>query len=465
MNLNIQKAKIFVEERLAIVQYAGMWSEVKTRYGTSLVYNNERWPDTKVVRRDFKVSFNTKSITIAEEFAGKWKVLHEINEKQCADWLHVKDILTNFTPALSPDETNRADRRFSEAVRGLTGSQGSDVAVTVSAGAAKAPSGIVQRVAAPKRGKKFNPKDAPVELKETVIESAGTAVVEGQEIPVVKFTENELLESGDMSFTPPSYEQSVARSKRENPHKVTMEKMLIESGLAFEKTPTKHGVAYSFEGITITFSGTMLKVSALVEWLQGKDDKPVPFYATWVSGKYEHDQCGVIADVLAICKEVARLRTMACFNIPEIAFSHSECNFITDRKELPHYRSSTHYISINYRVEGFNHDKDDMQQVRSIRYSRNDLITQEGQKLPKNVNMSEKQLTASVTCHKLNDIWNSRYWNPKTPTKRMSIECEEVSYTTNRDLLNSFGLKIGAETREKEYHTVNVPLDRVPVKS
>lgn len=464
MNLNIQKAKIFVEEHLAIVQYAGMWDTVKTRYGVSLVYTNERWPNTTIVRREFKVSFNGKSITIAEKFKGVWTLLHELDEKACADWHRVIDVLINFTPALSADEVNRADRRFQEAVRGLTGSTSGDVAVIVSAGADKAPAAPQTPVAppSPKGRSKFlaGKKSAPVERKEIVIESAGTAVVEGKELPVVKISENELLESGDMNFSPASYEQSVGRTKRESPHKIAMLKLVEESGLSFVVEPSKHGMQYAFENILITFSGTMLKVVALTEWNEGKNGRQYPTFSTWISGKYEHDQIALMVSVLAIAKECARLRAMACFSMPEVSFGHSETNFITDAHEPAHYRTRVHYISIYYRVDGFNHDKFDMVQVKSLRYSRDEILATDGKH---KMLHTEKTLTAAVSYSRANENWGDRYYSAKAPTKRMSIECEEVSYTTNRELLVSLGMKVSEERREKEYYIVNVPMDRVPV--
>lgn len=479
MNLNIQKAKIFVEERLSIFQYAGMWHTEKTRYGISLLYNNERWAnDTTVTLREFKVSFNSKSITIAEMFEGKWKQLHEIDAKACNDFNHIKNILENFTPVLTSSEAERAARRAGEAYRALTGSHSSDVAVTVSAGAATAPTAPQTPVAPPiPKGRK---KSAPVKQKEAVetgykgfgslvadkpkeivIESAGTAVVEGKELPVVKISENELLESGDMKFSPTSYEQSVGRIKRESPHKLAMLKLVEESGLTYSKEPSKHGTSYLFEGISITFSGTMLKVAALTEWNEDKNERPYPIFSTWVSGKYEHDQIDQVKTVLAIAKETARLRAMACFNMPEVSFGHSETNFVTDIKEPHHYRTRCTYISIYYRVDGFNHDGFDMVRVKSIRYTRDEIL--EG--ISGKGGHSEKALTAAVSYSRVSDGWNDRYYCAKAPTKRMSILCEEVSYTTNRDLLVSFGLKISAERREKEFYVVNVPLDQVPVKA
>lgn len=463
MKLNIQKAKIFVEERLAIIQYAGQWSEVKTRYGVSLVYTNDRWPDTTIIKREFKMSFNGKSITIAEKFKGVWTLLHELNEKACADWHHVKDVLTNFTPALSADEVNRADRRFQEAVRGLTGSTSGDVAVTVSAGADKAPAAPQTPVAppSPKGRSKFlaGKKNAPVERKEIVIESAGTAVIEGKELPVVKISENELLETGDMKFSPANHEQSVGRTKRESPHKITMLKMVEESGIPYEVVPSKHGTSYLFEGISITFSGTMLKVAALTEWNEDKNERPFPVFTTWISGKYEHDQIDLMKSVLGIAKEAARLREMDCFNMSEVSFGHSETNFVT--ATIMHYRQRVNYISIYYRVDGYNHDGHEMVRVKSIRYTRDEVLEGVSDK----GGNSEKSLTASVTYSRANDSWGERYYKASAPTKRMSIKCEEVSYTTNRDLLVSFGLKISNERRDVEFYVVNVPLDQVPVKA
>lgn len=471
MNLNIQKAKIFVEERLAIVQYAGMWSEVKTRYGTSLVYTNDRWADQGILQRNFKVSFNGKSITVAEKFEGVWKLLIELNEKACNDFSHVKDVLVNFTPPLSNSEIERAARRAGEAYRALEGSTGGDVAVTVSAGAAKAPEAASEPVKAPRtpmhRGKpkgRLPKPDAskrgnPVVQKEIVIESAGTAVVEGAELPVVKISENELLESGDMKFSPANHEQSVGRAKRESPHKVAMIKLVTESGIPFVAEPSKNGMAYSFENITITFSGTMLKVSVMTDCGEKTQTFQKPEYATWISGKYDQAQIEQIVTVLAIAKECARLRAMACFSMPEISFTHSESNFITDAHEPVHYRTRVTYITINYRVDGFNHDGYEHTRVKSIRYTRDEIMATDGKH---KMLQTEKTLTASVSYSKSNASWGDRYYNAKAPTKRMSIECEEVSYVTNRDLLVSFGLKISNERRDKEYYTVNVPLDRVP---
>lgn len=473
MHLNIQKAKIFVEERLAIVQYAGMWSEVKTRYGTSLVYTNDRWADQGIVRREFKVSFNGKSITIAEMFKGKWTPLRELDEKACTDLNHVTDVLVHFTPPLTNPEMERANRRTSEAYRALTGSTGGDVSLTVSAGATKTVN-VAGEPVKPSSGKgrvrvSGAKKNAPVEA---AVELADTA--DGR----ARFPDNILIETGTVSKTPvglpesapvygepkcspANHEQSVGRAKRESVHKIAMIKLVEESGIPYEVVPSKHGASYLFEGISITFSGTMLKVAALTEWNEDKHEHPFPVFSTWISGKYELAQIEQLRVVLAIAKEAARLRTMACFNLPEVVFSHSETNFVTSEKEPPAYRSRCTYISVYYRVEGFNHDGLEMVRVKSLRYSKDELM--EGVS-NKGAN-SEKVLTSSVTYSRVSDGWNDRYYNAKNPTKRMSIKCEEVTYITNRDLLNSFGLKIRAEQRDVEVYTVNVPLDRVPVKA
>lgn len=446
MNLNVQKAKLYVEERLAVVPL--VWDEIKTRYGATIEspVETDTGDGSGMRPHLYKISFNTKSVTVGEMVDGKWASRVEMAEKQLADMAHVCRVLDFYLPRIDESKIQRAYRRYQEAVSRLEGHKGADVAVTVSAGAVHEHAAPQTPVAAPKPAKKKLSKREMRLLpavQELVVEDAGTAVVNGHEIPVVKFTADETVEKVK-ALTP----------------KERMLQMVLQSGLPFVESETKYGHAYECENITITFSKTMLKIQAVVE-LYEHDGKIKPVYDTWLTGDYKLAQIEILEEVLLVCKEAARLRAMPCLSVPEVQFSYSENNFITSRSESVVYRNKTLHIYVGYRVDGYNCEHSEMKNVVSLRYNKPMLAEEKGaEKLP-----PEKHLIHSTLITKSSMLWSSKYYNPTNPVKLMFIECEEVTYTTNKELLAEFGIKVPKEEREKEWKLVRVPLAKVPTKS
>lgn len=446
MNLNVQKAKLYVEERLAVVPL--VWDEIKTRYGATIEspVETDTGDGSGMRPHLYKISFNTKSVTVGEMVDGKWASRVEMTEKQLADMAHVCRVLDFYLPRIDESKIQRAYRRYQEAVSRLEGHKGADVAVTVSAGAVHEHDAPQTPVAAPKPAKKKLSKREMRLLpavQELVVEDAGTAVVNGQEIPVVEFTAAETVEKVK-AITP----------------KERMLQMVLQSGLPFVESETKYGHAYECENVTITFSKTMLKIQAVVE-LYEHDGKIKPVYGTWLTGDYKITQIEILEEVLALVKEAVRLRAMSCLNIPEVRFSYSENNFIASRGESVHYRNKTIYIYVGYQINGYNCEHSEMKTVVSLRYNRPMLMQEKGaEKLP-----SEKHLLNSTQINKNAMRWSYKFYSPSNPVKLMFIECEEITYTTNKELLAEFGVKVAAEVREKEWHMVRVPLAKVPTKS